>query len=180
MSLRDQLLKTGLVDKKRARAIEQAEKAERKAARGQRQRRAVLEARAEAEARAAREAQQTERIDARRARERAREQETIRRTVGNLLRDHQVRPRGGTQPFWHVAADGLHCRKIWLPERMAWDLVAGRLALGWHGELDAPQYVLVPRSVAERVAAIDAARLLFWNRTSPDAPDDADGLYELS
>lgn len=177
MSLRDQLLKSGLVDKKTARKTNQEMEAERKAARGERERRADVERRAEDAARQEREARQAALLDAKRARDRATELRDQQRRVSNLLRDYQVRVRGGNQPFWHRAADGLHVHKLLIHERLAWDLIGGVCAISWTGDPADPSYVLIADAVARRVAALEPGRVLFHNLERPDRNDPSEQLY---
>lgn len=177
MSLRDALLKAGTVTQKDVRRVNQQQQAERQQQKGSRESREEAEKRAAEEARAAKEARSAELIATRRARAQAVEREAMRRRVGNLLRDYQQRTRGGNQPFWHRAADGSHIHRMYLNERLAWDLVHGRLAIAWTGSPEDPTYVLLPRAVVERVAALEPGRILFFNETSPSRDDPSEQLY---
>ena len=180
MSLRDSLLKAGVVDKRDVRRVNQEQQAERKGQKAERESREAVEARREAAAKAEREAKQAAIIASRRERDQAAELELRRRRVGHLLRDYQLRHRGGTQPFWHRAADGLHTHKLYLSERMAWELWAGRLAIVWVGEPDDPDYLLLPAEVVPRVLELEPGRVLFFTPGGAPKDDPAERLHEAT
>ena len=178
MSLRGSLLKAGVVSTKDVRRVNQEQEADRRKARGEREGREERERREAEAAKAAREAEQAQIIATRRAREREAEQAAIRRQAGHLIRDYQVRTRGGNQPFWHRTPDGRHIHKCMMNERLAWDLVAGRLSIAWTGEPDDPTYVLLPREVTARVLELDPSRVLFFNAEPAPKDDPAERLLE--
>lgn len=178
MSLRDQLLKAGVVDKKAVRKVNQELEAERKQKQGERERRSAIEARAAAEAEAARVAKQQALIEARRAREQAAEAELNHRRALHLLQHYQLRTRGGNQPFWHLTPSRTHVHKLYLAERLVMDLCAGRLGIGWLGDPADPTYVLLPADVARRVLELEPARVLFFNVEPADRKDPAQHPFE--
>ena len=172
MSLRDQLLKAGVVDKKKVQEVNRDLKKERKETQAQREARAVVESREAAERQAAAQAERERRQAEKAAREAAREAAERQRSVGNLLRAYRLPDKAGPQPFYHWAADRTHIHRLSLPESWAWDLRRGRLAVAWSGEgPEDPQYLVLPRETAERVLLMDPARILFVNPAPPD-PDD--------
>ena len=172
VSLRDQLLKAGIVDKKKVQQAERDQKQARRLQQGHREKQAEREARAEAEQAARLEAERQQRQDERRAREQAREAAERLRQVDNLLRHHALpAPRGGTQRFWYRSPDGRQALRLTLPERLAVELRAGRLALAWHGSPASPTVILIPRDTALRVERLLPERLLFFNLQAPP-PDD--------
>lgn len=177
MSLRDSLLKAGVVSQKDVRRVNQQKQAERHKAKGQRESREEMERRAAEEAKRAKEAREAEIIEARRARAREAELLELRRRVSHLLRDYQLRTRGGNQPFWHRAADGRHLHKMYVGERMAWDLRDGRVAIAWTGDPQDPVYLLLPASVVPRVLEIDPARVLFFNPGGAPKDDPSEQLH---
>lgn len=177
MSLRDQLLKAGVVSQKDVRRVNQEQQAGRKEQKGQRESREEAEARAAEQARLAREAREAELIASRRARAREAELLELRRRVAHLVRDYAVRTRGGNQPFWHRAADGLHVHRLYLGERVAWDLVHGRLAISWTGEAADPSYVLLPSTVVPRIQELEPSRILFFNPGGAPKDDPSEQLY---
>lgn len=174
MSLRDSLLKAGVVSTKDVRRVNQEQEAERRKSKGDRESREERERREQEASKAAREAAAAQIIAARRAREQEAEQAAIRRQAGHLIRDYQLRTRGGNQPFWHRNPDGRHIHKLMVSERMAWDLVSGRVAIAWTGDLLDPTYVLLPREVAMRITALDQGRILFFNAEPAPRDDPAE------
>lgn len=179
MSLRDQLLKAGVVDKKTVRKVNQELEAERRQHKGERQSRAEAEARAAAEAEAARLARQEAIIAARRAREREAEAAQAHRRALHLVQHYQLRTRGGNQPFWHLAPDRVHIHRWMLHERVVMELCQGRLGIGWHGDPEDPSYVLLPAEVARRALELDASRVLFFNQEPARRDDPAEQPYEI-
>lgn len=174
-SLKDQLLKAGLVSKKQARLADQQAREQRKQGQGSREAQALLAAR-EAEAqRAERDRLVAEKLAAREARERAREQEEIRHRIDQILQSHRAHYRHGKQPFWHPSPDRRFLARLDLPESLAHELHGGKLAVSWRGPADAfePDIVLIPREVAERIQRLDPQRILFHNPERPTDPEDA-------
>ena len=178
MNLRDQLLKAGLVDKKRADQVQRDVRKEAKIAEGNQAARAERE-RVEAEAREAREAE-------RRAREatlaeRRREQEARIAVESRLmstrqtLRAHRIRIGRGTQRFWHRSPDGREAWRLDLPEWVADDLRLGRLAIAWCDDQN-PEVLVVDALTANRVEALRPELILFRNRGAIDT-DPSQQLY---
>ncbi|MCB9778463.1 MAG: DUF2058 family protein [Alphaproteobacteria bacterium] len=176
MSLRDQLLKAGLADKKKAGKLARDEKKARKQAQGHKEKKKVVEAREQAARDAAADAAADARRDAARARREAQDARDRVRTVQNLLRDYRLRLRPGNHRFFFRSPDGRLALRLDLSPSVAFDLRAGRLAIGWHGDPAEPDIVVVPRDTAERVARLEPARLLFFNQTPPDPDDPAERL----
>ena len=98
-----------------------------------------------------------------------------KKQVSQLLNHHKLDFRRAEHPFWHLAADGKHVHKMWVPSRLAFELRSGQLAIAVSGPLDAfnPQYLLIPRVVAKRVLEIDSSRILFFNEVVPSNDDPA-------
>lgn len=179
MSLRDQLLKAGLVDKKKHRQVNRELKKKRKKKQSKRDKKAVVEAR-EAEAqRIAREAEIARRLERKQQLEAEREEGERRRRVRNLLRAYQVRPKRGPVPFFHLTPDRGHAHRMWVPESWAWDLRKGALAIAWLTDGDDPDYVVLPRAAAERVREHAPERILFFNDEAPPDDDPADKPFGL-
>lgn len=180
MSLRDQLLRAGVVDKKTVQRVNREEKEERKQKAGAREARAVVEAREAA----AREAERLAHLEAQRAahlaRERARAEKEQRRLVSNLLRAYRVRERPGGQLFFFRSADGRQALRLQLAESMALDLRAGRLAVAWAGDRpEEAEHLLLQREAALRVAEVAPERLVFFNQDPPDKADLSEKLYDM-
>lgn len=178
MSLRDQLLKAGLVSAKDKRRAEQELKAERKQAQAHRERKETVEARTRAE----QERDLQERL-AQKAAERARrladaEADARRQQVNQILGTHAQAIGRGTQRFWHLTEDRRFCHRIDLTEWMAQDLRAGRLAINAREHLGDHEYVVVSREIALRVATILPSRVVFFNEIPPDSTDTSEELLE--
>lgn len=173
MSLRDQLLKAGLANKKKVRQANRSLKKQRKADQGTRESAAQRRKRERAE-RAAAEAARAEKVRAERARQlAARELAEKRRLVRRLLRSWALPDREGQQLFFHRAADGPGVVRCMFPESWVYDLRRGRLAVAWAGvHPREPEYVVVRHEAAQRVHALEPERLLFWNPDGPPSDDD--------
>lgn len=179
MSLRDQLLKAGLVDKKKARKVNRQLKAQRKQAQGSKESKAERQAR-EARERAERKAQALAEKQARqREAEAARQADLRRRLLSSLVNTYQVHHRGGPQPFWHPTACGRFLHRLWLSESLAHDLRAGSLAVAWVGDEpeDPDAYVLLRDRAAHRIREVVPERVLFFNALAPDEADPALALH---
>jgi hypothetical protein len=173
MSLRDQLLKAGLTNKKKVRQANRSLKKQRKSDQGARESAAERRKRERAE-RAAAKAARAEKVRAERARElAARELAEKRRLVRRLLRSWALPDREGQQLFFHKAAAGPGVVRCMFPESWVYDLRRGRLAVAWAGvhPLE-PEYVVVRHEAAQRVAELQPERLLFWNAEGAPPEDD--------
>jgi uncharacterized protein len=170
-TLRDQLLKAGLVSAKEKQRIERELKEERRRAQAHRESKSVVEAREREErARAARE-ELEHRIEERRARQVEAEAEARRHQVNQILSAHAMAFRNGTQRFWHLTLDRKVCHRLDLPEWMAQDLRSGRAAVAAREKMGEIDYVVVARDVARKAASLLPDRIVFFNDVPPD-PDD--------
>jgi uncharacterized protein YaiL (DUF2058 family) len=180
VSFKDQLLKAGIVDKKKVQQVNREEKEQRRAAQAQREARAVIEAQQAAEAQAAAEA----RLVVQRAEQRAREERRAAleraRQLSDLLRAYRMPLREGKQLFFHRSADGERVVRQLLAESLAVDLRVGRAAVCWIGPRPAEaEYVLLPREAADRVAGLAPERVLFLNPAAPPREDLSEKLYDM-
>jgi uncharacterized protein YaiL (DUF2058 family) len=180
MSLKDQLLKAGLVNKKQVRKSNQNAKKERRQQQGSRERQAIVQAREQAEKQAVLEQTREERREARRQRERIREQEEAVRRVGQILAAHRLRFRTGNQKFWYPSPCRRYLFRFDLPESIAFDLHRGNLGIAYLGEADVPEpdVVLVSREIIERIEKLEPSRILFHNPSRPKEDDEQ--LYPSS
>jgi len=158
MSLRDQLLKKGLVDKKRAQQLDRQAKAERKQQQGQRERKSVLRAREQAEREA--ELQQTAqaRALARKQAELAREQAERPARVRQKILANRIRGRGPV-PFHVRGPDGRTVHRVEVHPRIAWKLRAGEAAVAALGE----ELVIINAQAARDLLEIDPSVVCFLN-----------------
>jgi len=178
--MRDQLLKAGLVDKKKVRQTNRQLKNKRRKAQGSRASKKHVE-RAEQQAAEARKAERAGRVREERAKAHARrEQEAHRRAVQSWLRTHRVSMREGNQLFFHLAADRKKLVRCMLPESLVMELRRGRLAVAWDGPSSRdPDYLLLPDRTAARIVELAPERLLFWNAEPPPDDDPAEQPYDM-
>ena len=144
-SLKDQLLKAGLADAKKARQAEHAKRQQAKqVARGE------VEDPAEA-VRQAREAQ-IERDRALNAERQAQQrQKDIAAQIRQLIEAHRLDRRGAEQSFQFV--DGKKIQKLYVKAQMADQLARGMLAVVRLGD----GFEVVPTAIAEKIAERDPA-----------------------
>lgn len=174
MSLRDAMLKAGVVDKKKVQDVNRQLKQERKADQGARERKAILEAKEAEERQRAREEHQRQVIEAKRARESERGAQANALRVRQLLRRHRLHVREGGTVFHAPSLDGQRLLRLNLPVNIARDLRAGRLALAalepsYGGP---PDYFLITRDVALRVLESQGELPFFNLHPAPDAPEE--------
>lgn len=175
MSLRDAMLKAGVVDKKKVRDTERALKESRRQEQGHREARALVEAREAALLAAEREEDQRRQREerARRESEQAAAEGALR--VRHLLRHHRLRVGSGMVRFHHRAADGPTLVAWDLPRFVAEGLRDGRLAVAALREPGGVAYALIVAEVALKVQAIRPEDLVFFNVTPPGS-DPAEAL----
>jgi uncharacterized protein YaiL (DUF2058 family) len=173
MSLRDAMLKAGVVDKKKVQDVNRQLKQERKADQGARERKWILEAKEAEERQRAKEEHERQVIEARRAREAERGAQANALRVRQLLRRHRLHVREGGTAFYVRSLDGQKLLRLNLPVNIARDLRGGRLALAalepsYGGP---PDYFLITRDVALRVLESQGALPFFNEHPAPDTPD---------
>ena len=181
MSLRDQLLKADLVDKKKARKVNRDLKTQRKKKQGAKDRKKVVVAREEA-AKSERQARKLAERKARRHQaDAARASRDRERLLASLVRTYTVRYRPGVQSFWHPTADGRRLHRLRLPGSLAHDLRAGRVAVAWVGQdaADPDDYVLLDARAARRLVEVAPERICFYNAEAPPRDDPALGLHPV-
>ena len=172
-SLRDQLLKKGLVTKKQAKAAAREVREQAKAARKQ-QKQGLVPDEVHSSAREAAEALKQK---AERDRERNREREAARahkeRTaqVRDLILKHQVRYRKG--PIAHNFVHGTRVKTLHVTEDVHRQIASGDLAIT---VLD-NQYYLAPPDVAQKVLERVPEAVLVLNE--PPEPADPDDPYAV-
>ncbi len=162
MNLRDQLLRAGLADKKRADQIAREKKKEDRVAAGHIEDKATLERR-EATARDAERREREATATAHRVAARAREEaELALERPRQILRAKRIRVRSGPQRFWHKAPDGREIWRLDITESVALDLRLGQLAIAWCDDRS-PEVIIVDRETASRVAELRPELILFRN-----------------
>ena len=159
-SLRDQLLKKGLVSKKRARSVGRELKQERKQQQGKRKRKKHLQAQERAEREAAAAAVRAERADDRRRRdvERARTEKALR--VLHLLHSNRMEINGKVR-FHHPSVDGRHLLRMSVSERGAFGLRNGTLGIGAVVRGTGHDYIVLPREAVEQLKTLAPHTVVF-------------------
>ena len=180
MSLRDQFLKAGIVDKKKVARANRDLKNKRRndgAERESRQARKARESERKTQERAAREQRLRAEAADRAVAERGMEK---RRVVGSLLRANVLPHRSGQQPFWFLCADRKTILRLQIPGSWAHDLRAGRLAVVWLGDDPHPEraeHRVLRADAVPRIREHAPERLLFWNEHPPADDDPAEQLF---
>ncbi|HCH65763.1 MAG: hypothetical protein CL927_19270 [Deltaproteobacteria bacterium] len=180
MSLRDQLLKAGLVNKKKVRQANRQLKKSRRKGQGERKGKREL-AQAAQNAEDARKADLRAKAEAARVRRReARLRDERRRAVKAWLRTHRVPMREGNQLFFHGSARGPRIHRCLFPESTVLELRCGRLAIAWDGPSSSdPEYILLPDRTAHRLLELAPERLVFFNHEPPPDDDPAELPYDM-
>ena len=175
MSLRDQLLKKGLVSTKRARQIDRELKQQRKKKQGQRDKQRDVLAREAAEAKAREEQLAAARRESRLAAARARAALEREGRLRQIALSNQIRDRGKVV-FHHRSVDGGRVIRREVHPRVAWMLRAGEAAIVAVRWGDRPvEYVVVNAGAADELAEIDASLVVFRvdDTAGISAPDEA-------
>lgn len=166
MSLKDQLLKAGLVTKKQAKAVELEQRKEQKAAQGNLEKARIREAReaerAAAEAAAKLEAQRLAKLERQRVRD-AQEQ-SLR--VRQLLKSHEIRAKGAVT-FHHRTPSGV-LGTLQVSSGVAMLLRTGRAAVAVEDHGNRVRYVVIPADVAERIRAVRPSAIAHWSQGSDE------------
>ncbi len=178
MSLRDQLLKAGVVSKKQKQAAERDLKRKRKKKQSKRRSKKDVKR----QERAAAEQRRREAIEAKlvRRQESQEAQEAAARSLraNQIVEHHALLSKPGPQRFWHRTPGGVVLNRLDLPRKLAEQLRAGRLAVVCSVSFGEPTYRVVTREVAERLRGILPERVLFLNERPPDPEDPAEMLFE--
>ena len=179
MSLRDQLLKAGLVDKKQVQKTNRKLKKSRRQKQSEREKKGTVESR-EAELRAAETARKKEeRRSRRRVSEDLRDRENLQRLVGNLIRSYGQSIPEGRHVFFYKMPDGRRLQRVLIPIETALGLRSGMLAIAWTGQEDEPDFLLLPADTAQRIMNHEPDRILFFNQEKPETSDPSEQLAEL-
>lgn len=159
VSLKDQLLKAGLADAKRAR---QADHARRQAAKG----RSEGESAAELAQRARAEQAEKDR-EANRQLQLAQEQKAVVAQIRQLIERHRIVRSGDIG--WQFT-DGRKVKKLLVSADQQYQLTHGHVAIVRNGD----GYELVPTVVAEKIRQRDAEVIVLLNSRRQDEPAEDD------
>lgn len=160
LSLRDQLLKAGLVSKKDVDKANRDKKAERKRKQGHRKRKGQARAEAEAARQAALEAELLAKAEARKERDEAREVHERVHRIRQIILGNRMGAKGPL-PFHVHSLDGRHLHRLQLPERVAFGLRCGELAVAALQDDDEARYYVIPRRAADKLADLAPEHLVF-------------------
>lgn len=172
--LRDQLLKSGLVNEKQ---VKKAQQEKRKASQ-QQQGKSGTEAdqnKRELQRIQAEKAERDRQLNLERAREA--ERKAITAQVRQLIEAHRQPKGGGEVPFNFV--DGEKVKRLYLADSVRGQIARGQLAIV---KLD-QQYELVPAEVAEKIRQRDAGAVILQNdparKNAPREEDDPYAAYQV-
>ncbi len=176
VSLRDALLKSGAIDKKKLRETERELKRQRKQDEGSRDKKKRLQAQERAARQAESEARQAQRLEARKRHESESSKAAAALRVRHLVKAHAIQTRGGGGTrFYFPMLDGKTIGRLRVPWTVARGLRAGDYAVAaLTNPYSDPEYLIVDRVAAEKVHASSASTLVFWNQEPGSAQDPSD------
>lgn len=163
-SLKDQLLQAGLVDKKKAKQLQQEQ---RKEVRGRQKGQVHVDETREQIRRDQLEKAERDRLLNKEQQQEA-ERKAIKAQIIQLITLNRVRRESGDVAYQF--ADGTHIKKIYITRQIQADLVNGRLAIARLGS----DYELLPASAAEKIAQRDPQVIVVLNQYEPTAVDEDD------
>ena len=167
ISLKDQLLKAGLADNKRAR---QADHAKRQAAKGKTDGESAASA-----VQKAREAQVEKDREASRQLLLVQEQKAVAAQIRQLIEAHRIERKGGELSYQFT--DERKIKKLLVSEPQQYQLIHGQIAIVRLDE----RYELVPTAIAEKIQQRDPAPIVLLNtrQASVVADDDPYADYQI-
>lgn len=168
MSLQDQLLKSGLVDKKKAQKVNKSKQKQAKLKRKNK-------VETVDEAKIAAEKAHAEKVERDRQLNLQRKQEAEQRAIGAQIRQliEMNRQEKGAGDIAYHFTDGTTVTHIYVDEKQQRQLANGHLAI----VRLAGQYEIVPTSVSEKIALRDESYLVYCNRGKEDTVVDEDDPY---
>lgn len=170
-SLQEQLLKAGLVDRKK---VNQVNKEKQKKAKAGRRGQGGNEDRA----RQAAKQEQAKKFERDRELNRQKQlnanSKAVRAQILQLIKMNKIDREGGEIAYSFV--DGKKIRKIYVTEALQKQLVAGRLGIARYQRDGILAFDLVPAAIAEKIAERDGKSVIM-QQSSPDPADQADDPY---
>lgn len=162
MSLKDQLLKAGLADAKKARKAEHEKRQQARDPNAETAQKLAAQALAE-------------KVERDRALNRAQQEEKERRAIAaqirQLIENHRIARGGGEQPYQFT--DEKKIKKLYVTTAQQAQLANGQIAIVRLGE----GYELVPTVVAEKIRQRDAEAVVMLNTRKPVAETEEDDPY---
>jgi uncharacterized protein YaiL (DUF2058 family) len=167
-SLRDQLLKAGLVDKKQVNKAKHDRRISNKKPKGQKQ--PIAQPKEDNVTREERLAYAERNRELNRQRELERKKRESIAQVKQLIKDNRltIKERDDDEPFYFVV--GKKVKKMFLSEKISNDLTNGRLAIA---NLDG-RFEIIPENAARQIAERNKKTLVFFNDSAPD-PNPSNG-----
>lgn len=166
-SLKDQLLKAGLIDQKQAKQADKEKRKQDKQARrtGQSDQDEIREA-----AQAARAAKADQDRELNRQRDQEAQQKALQAQIRQLIENHRQSKEAGPASVEYNFTHDNRIKKIRVSPRVQRQLVVGHLALVSLGDT----YELVPRIVAQKIAQRDPTSVLVdnWQAQNPEVVED--------
>jgi uncharacterized protein YaiL (DUF2058 family) len=177
----EELFKAGLISKKDLRKAKQKVKQDRRKEHGTKKKKKVLKAEQKAKNNQARDLQQEQKNSRQKKHQDQQDKRELVNRLQQLIQQNQIVIRNDSLIFWHTSADRKHCHKLFVSERVAKDLRAGKLGITVRGLIndDDPIYVVIPRETVKKILELDPDRILFWNQESPPNLPELQ-LYHLS
>ena len=167
-SLQDQLLKAGIVDKKKAKKIKQEQ---RKEARSRPKGQVQVDENKEQAKRALAEKTQRDRQLNKQQQDEA-EKKAIQAQIIQLIKMNRVGRKRGDVAYQFT--DGTKIKKLYITQQLQNDLIKGRLAIA---KLEGG-YELLPSQAAEKIMQRDAQVIVLLNRNeSVEVDEDEDDPY---
>ena len=163
-SLQDQLLKSGLVDEKKAKSIgKQKRKEAKQVPKGQeKEDETTLLAKQALAEKTARDREQNKELQF------AAEQKAIQAQIKQLIEINKIDRGGGEVAYQFV--DQKKIKKIYVAKKLVDQLALGQIAVT---KLDG-RYELVPKVVAEKIAQRNLEAIIVLNEKNSSAPDEDD------
>lgn len=176
MSMRDQLLKSGLVSKDQVKKVETDK---RKKGHKAKKDKSLAQAEAERQAQEARERQQEAEHQRQRdrqlneERQRQRRQREAAARVQQLVDSNRLN-ESKAEVAYHFTLDGRFIKRVWVTPQQQKLLALGRLAIARNPE-NQYDFPLVSREVALRLREADPAAVVLLHQESARLEDDLDG-----
>lgn len=171
MSLRDALLKSGAVSKKKVQQTNRELKKERKKKQAHREKKVVVETRQQQAEAAEKEARRQARLQARQESQAEASARGRALRVRHIVKGNAIQVRGGPVRFHHLDHERRLALKWNLPWSIAHGLRKGQYAIALLEQpYQEPEYVIIDRESALKVPSA----LLFFNEVPPpDEPEHA-------
>jgi uncharacterized protein YaiL (DUF2058 family) len=166
----DELFKAGLLSKKDLRKAKQQAKKQKKQNQGNRKKKKHIQTEQKAKHQHEKQTEYAEKVQERKSRENIQNRKEVQLQLQNLLRQNQIAINKDNLFFWHPSANRKFVHKLYVSERIAVDLRAGKLGIAVLGSLSAddPIYIVVSRNTVKKVLELEPDRIVFWNELPPE------------